>query len=121
MRPRASCRGGAPWSRTALAQPVCAPGAAGAGAAELPRARPGLQRTHSQAGSGCRCAPCAPDPQLSVLPPPATVHCGVHDAQTGDGRLLEEVQREEEAQGEMRGGRVTSSGGLSASDAGPGT
>lgn len=30
----------------------------------------------------------------------ATFHCGVHDAQTGDGGVPEEVQRQEEAQGE---------------------
>lgn len=35
--------------------------------------------------------------------PTATLHSGVHDAQTGDGRMPEEVQRQEETQGALKG------------------
>lgn len=35
--------------------------------------------------------------------PTATLHCCLHDAQTGDGGMPEEVQRQEEAQGGLNG------------------
>lgn len=37
----------------------------------------------------------------------ATLHCGVHDAQTGDGGMPEEVQCQEETQGAQNGKRHT--------------
>lgn len=37
---------------------------------------------------------------------PATVHSGVHDAQTGDSGVPEEIQRQEETQGKS-GGSLT--------------
>lgn len=39
--------------------------------------------------------------------PTATLHSGVHDAQTGDGRMPEEVQRQEETQGALNGKKDT--------------
>lgn len=49
--------------------------------------------------------------------PPASLHGGVLYAQTGDGRMSEEVQRQEEAQGRQRSqvtgqrSEVTAAGG----------
>lgn len=37
--------------------------------------------------------------RLFLCLPAATLDCGLHDAQTGDGRVPEEVQRQEETEG----------------------
>lgn len=39
--------------------------------------------------------------ESSHLPPAATVHCSLHDAQAGDRGVPEEIQRQKETQGEV--------------------